>query len=120
MERIQYLHHSGRRVLLIDLTECSAQDVAAIADQVPACLRKEEPGSVLLLADFTGARLTREAIERIKIAAVFTRERLKRSAWVLNSGALPFRDAVQCFALRDIPSFATREEALRFLTTDAA
>jgi hypothetical protein len=121
MERIRFFEHHGHRVLLIDMTECNAEDVATIADKVPPLVTKEVPGSVLLLADFTGARLSREALERIKVAAVFNRQHLKRSAWVLSSeSALPLRDAVQTFSVREIPSFSTREEALQFLTSEAA
>ena len=82
MERIRFIEHRGRRVLFIDMTDCPADEVAKVADLVPPYVTKDQPGSVLLLADFTGSKLTREAIERIKVAAVFNRSHLKRSAWV--------------------------------------
>ena len=116
MERIRFIEHRGRRVLFIDLTDCTPEEMAVIADNVPPYVRNELPGSVLLLADFTGSKMTREAIERVKVAAVFNRPHLKRSAWVGTTPASnPLRVAVETFSVREIPSFATREEALEFL-----
>jgi hypothetical protein len=95
-----------------------ADEVATIADLLPEVVTREPLGSVLLLGDFTGAQFTREAVEHIKIAAVFHRPHLKRSAWVLTEN-LPkvFYDSIRSFSARRIPTFATREEALEFLVS---
>lgn len=116
MERIRFIEHRGNRVLFIDMTDCTPEEMAKVADLVPPYVTSEQPGSVLLLADFTGSKLTREAVERIKVAAVFNRPHLKRSAWVgTPNGANALREAVETFSVRNIPSFPTREEALEFL-----
>lgn len=119
MERIRFIAHNGKRVLLIDCTDCSAAEIAAMSDQVLERVSKEPPGSVLLLADFTHSQLTRDNVERIKIAAVHNRRHLKRSAWVLTGNISKIlHDAVEKFSTREIPVFATREEALEHLTSD--
>jgi hypothetical protein len=121
MEPIRFVEHAGHRVLLIDLTNCTPEEVAARANEVPSFVTKEPPGTVLLLADFTGSPLTRDAVERIKVAAVLVRQHLKRSAWVMpNESLKPMRDAVQTFSVREIPVFATREQALDYLVANAA
>ena len=116
MERIRFIQHHGRKILLVDCSECQPGQVAEIADQVPAHVTAEPDHSVLLLADFSGSKLTKEAVERIKIAAVRNRQHLRRSAWVFN-GNIPktLHDSVKSFSSRDIPKFETREEALDFL-----
>jgi len=116
MERIRFVTHRGRRVLFVDFTECTAQQVAEIADQVPAVLAQEPAGSVLLLADFTGAEFTREAVEHVKIAAAIDKRYLKRDAWVLDHN-LPqaLYDSVRTFSTRELPVFATREAAMDYL-----
>src|SRR5258705_14025490 len=80
MERIRVIAHQGQRILL-DCSDCKANEIAQLADQLPKAVTQEPKGSVLLLADFTHSQLSREAMERIKIAAVFNRPHLKRSAW---------------------------------------
>jgi hypothetical protein len=120
MERIRFISHRGQRVLLIDSTGCSSNEIAQIADHVPDFVVTEPIGSVLLLADFTGADVSRDSVERIKIAAVRNRRHLKRSAWVVTANMpKPLHDAVEKFSTRDIPVFGTREEALAHLTSDS-
>lgn len=84
---------------------------------MPKAVTQEPKGSVLLLADFTHSQLPRETVEPIKIAAVFNRPYLKRSAWVLTGKlSMPAHNAVEKFSIREIPTFATRDEALEYLT----
>jgi hypothetical protein len=116
MERIRVITHQGQRILLVDCTNCEADEVARVADELPRALGQEASGSVLLLADFSHSRFSRETIERIKIAAVFNRPYLKRSAWVLTGNLpKPAHDVVEKFSTRDIPTFGTREQALEYL-----
>lgn len=116
MERIQFVTHRNQRVLLVDCTNCAEEEVSAIADGLPKVLAQEPPGSVLLLADFTGARFNKESVEHVKIAAVFDKPHLKRSAWVLTEN-LPkaLYDSIRMFSQRDLPIFRTRQEALDYL-----
>ncbi len=115
MDRIRFITHRGQRVLLVDFNKCGAKEVAEISDQVPATVTQEPPGSVLALADFTGAEFDREAVERIKIATAIDERFIKRAAWVLDQN-LPkaLYDSVRIFSGRDFPVFATRDEALDF------
>jgi hypothetical protein len=118
MDRIRFITHREQRILLVDFTDCAPDEVAAIADRVPETVTQEPPGSVLLLGDFSRARFTRESVEHVKIAAAFDRSHLKRSAWVLTEN-LPkaLYDSVRSFSARQIPIFATREEALEYLVS---
>ncbi len=86
---------------------------------VPSYVTSEPRGSVLLLADFTGAEFDRIAIERMKESVVFDRPHLKRSAWV-GIERLPkvFYAHIKSFSQRDLPAFKTREEAMDWLVSD--
>jgi len=121
MERIKFVTHRGQRVLLVDYTNCRADEVAEIADQAPPIVTQEPPGSVLLLADFTGAEFSRETVEHLKIAAAVDKRHLKRDAWVLDHN-LPkaLYDSIRSFSTREMPIFPTREAALEYLTGDSA
>jgi len=116
MDRIRFMAHHDQRILLLDFTHCSAKEVGEISDQVPATVTQEPAGSVRVLADFTGAEFSREAVERIKIATAVDRPHIKRAAWVLDEN-LPkaLYDSVRSFSAREFPVFATREEALDYL-----
>jgi hypothetical protein len=115
-DRIRFITHQGKQILLVDCSHCTAAEVEKISKLVPSYVTSEAAGSVLLLADFTGARFDREAVEQLKQSAVFDRPHLKRSAWV-GTGTLPkaFYEGIKVFSQRDLPTFQTREEALDWL-----
>ena len=118
MERIRFITHRDQRILLVDVSDCTAEELASWADRVPDVVTREPLSSVLLLADFSRAQFTRDNVEHLKIAAVFDRPHLKKSAWVLSEN-LPkaLYDSVRSFSGRQIPIFATQEEALDYLVS---
>lgn len=118
-ERIRYITYKGRRVLLVDVTNCVPAELIQLAHLVPTYVASEPRGSVLLLGDFTGARFDRDAFEHLKEAAVLDRPHIKRSAWV-GIEALPkvFYQNLKAFSQRDLPAFHTREEALDYLVAE--
>ena len=118
MDRIQFVTHRGQRVLVLDFTGCTPEEVGAISDQVPAIVTKEPSGSVMVVADFSGAEFDREAVEHIKIAVAFDRAYIKRAAWVLTEN-LPktLYDSIRSFSAREFPVFGSREEALDYLVS---
>lgn len=118
-DRIRFIEHKGKQVLLVDISHCNAVDLERIAGYVPKYVTAEPRGSVLLLADFTGAEFSREAAMRLKESTVFDRPHLKRSAWV-GSESIPhvFYENIKTFSQRDLPTFKTREEALDWLVKD--
>jgi hypothetical protein len=118
-ERIRFVEHRGKQILLADLSHCTPREVEKLALLVPSYVTSEPRGSVLLLADFTGTEFDRIAIERVKESAVFDRPHLKRSAWVGVEG-LPqvFFEHIKNFSQRELPTFKTRDEAMDWLVRD--
>jgi len=118
MERLRFLTHRGQRVLLLDFTNCTPDEISAISDEAPAVVTNEPRGSVLVVADFSGAQFDREAVEHIKIATAFDRAHVKRAAWVLTEN-LPkaLYDSVRQFSAREFPVLETREEALDYVVS---
>lgn len=116
MDRIVFLTSRNQRVLLADCSDCSPEQLAAVIDEVPKHVTTQPLGSVLLLADFSRSKFTKETVEHLKIAAVFDRPHINRSAWVLTQN-LPktFFESVRTFSGREIATFETREEALEYL-----
>lgn len=118
-DRVRFISHQGQRVLLADCSNCTAAQVAAICDLVPTYVTTEAECSVLLLADFSNAQIDRNALEHLKIATVYDRPFLKRSAWVVTE-TFPkaFYENVKAFSVRDLPTFSTREQAMTYLVAD--
>jgi len=118
-ERIRFVEHGGKQILLADLSHCTPREVENLALLVPSYVTSEPRGSVLLLADFTGTEFDRIAIERLKESAVFDRPHVKRSAWV-GVERLPqvFLEHIKNFSQRELPTFKTREEAMDWLVRD--
>ncbi len=114
--RIRFIDWEGKRVLLIDLSECSAREAEETVRRVPDVVSTEPRRSVLILTDFKGSSFDAAALRAIKETAVFDKPFVKKSALV-GTLSLPreFHDEIEKFSRRDFAIFGTREEALRWL-----
>jgi hypothetical protein len=118
-DRVSYIIHRGQRILLVDYTGCTAAQFVTICDLVPSYVTPEPQNSVLLLADFSNAQIDRDALEHLKLAAVFDRPHVKRSAWVITASfPKAFYETVKAFSVRELRIFQTREQALSYLVAE--
>jgi hypothetical protein len=119
MDRVRFIHHDGKQVLLIDLTNCRAEEVRKIVGEVQHIVTAQPRKSVLTLSDLTGAQFSRDAFTRMKEVAVFDRPYVKRAALVAAE-SLPevFYKALKTFSRREFLRFKTREEALDWLVQE--
>jgi len=118
VERIRFVMHRDQRILLLDFSNCSAEDMATLVERVPSVVTNEPPRSVLLVADFSGAEFNRDAVEEIKITTALDRPYIKRAAWVLTDN-LPktLYDSICNFSARDFPVFDTLDKAMYYLVS---
>ena len=118
-ELLRFLKHKGHAIYLIDFTNCEPKELLLLLDQVRADIARHEPGSVLTLADFTGAQIDKTVATRLKEVLVLDKPFVKRSAWV-GTESLPhiFYEHFKSFSQRDLPIFKTREEAMDFLVEE--
>lgn len=118
-DRIRFIWHEGKKILLVDLSNCLSPEVKKISELVPKFVTAEPKGSLLLLADFSGAEFDRDVFAEMKKVAVFDRPHIKKSAWV-GTENLPkvFYEHLKVFSQRDLPTFKTREEALEWLVKE--
>jgi mannose/fructose-specific phosphotransferase system component IIA len=72
-DRIRFITHRGKQILLVDLSNCSTAEVEKIIRTVPGVVttRTRARASVLILSDFTGASVDEEAVRAMKENAVF-------------------------------------------------
>src|SRR6266478_6625628 len=113
MDRVRFITHQGKQILLVDLTDCNAEEVTTIVGEVPRIVTTQPRKSVLTLCDLTGTQFSRAAVARMKEVAVFDRPYVKRAAMV-GAESLPkvFYDALKTFSRREFLRFKTREEAM--------
>jgi hypothetical protein len=118
-ERLRFIKHKGHAVYLIDFTNCAEKELLVLLDLIRADIARHEPGSLLVLTDFTGAEVDKKVATRIKEVLVLDKPYVKRSAWV-GTESLPqvFYEHFKNFSQRDLPVFKTREEALEWLVQE--
>lgn len=118
-ERLRFIKHEGHTIFLVDLTHCTAKELLSLLDQMRADVARHAPGSLLILAEFTGAEVNKSVATRIKEVLVLNRPYVKRAAWV-GTESLPqvFYDHFKNFSQRELPTFKTREEAMDWLVKD--
>lgn len=118
-DRVAFMPHKGKQVLVLDFTNCAPEEVIAVCNEVRRVVTAQPEKSVLLMADFAGAQFSKEAVTRIKEVATYDRPHVRRVAWV-HTESLPkvFYDAIKRFSQREFPTFETREQALDFLVQD--
>jgi hypothetical protein len=54
-QRIRFINQEGKEILLVDFSNCSANEVEEIARIVPDYVTVRPRSSVLVLTDFSGA-----------------------------------------------------------------
>ena len=118
-KRIQFIGHQKKQILLVDFSNCSAVEVEEIARAAPDTVTAQPRGSVLLLADFTGALFNEEALRAMKESAVFDKPYVKKSAWIgTENFPQVFADDMKTFSRREFPAFRTRQDALEWLAAE--
>jgi DNA polymerase II large subunit len=119
MERVRFITHRGKPVLLIDHSHSTPEEMRQTLDEVERVIAAEPAGSVLTLSDFTEAKFDKATADRMKIVAAKDRPHVRRAALV---GAENIPDVyfhnLQSFSARQFPTFNTREEALEWLTSE--
>jgi hypothetical protein len=115
-ERLSFIKHKGQVIFLIDFTQCAAKQMLLLLDQIRAEVARRTPGTVLILADFSGAEVDKKVATRLKEVLVLDRPYVKKSAWI-GAESVPhvFYENFKNFSQRDFPTFKTRDEALEWL-----
>ncbi len=115
-DRLHFVKHKGQAIFVIDFSGCAEKEMLLLLDQVRADVARHAPGSVLTLADVSGAHFDKKVATRIKEVLVLDRPYVKKSAWV-GTESLPhvFFENFKSFSQRDLRTFKTREEAMDWL-----
>jgi hypothetical protein len=117
--RIHFVKHKGKQILLLDFSHVSAEQMLLLLGYVRTIVAQQGPKSVCILADYEGAELDHAVAMKIKEVLTLDRPFVKKSAWI-GAEHIPhaFMENFHTFSQREIVTFKTREEALDWLAED--
>lgn len=118
-DRIRFVTHAGKKILFADFSNCTSKEVLPLLDEVRRLVAKHAKGSLLTMGDFSNTQIDKSVATRIKEVLTLDRPYVRRSAWI-GTDSLPkvFYENFKNFSKREIPLFATREEAMEWLVKD--
>lgn len=118
-DRIRFFDHEGKRILLVDFSNCKASEVEEISRKVPDYVTTQPRGSVLILTNFSGASFDKDALRSMKESAVFDKPFVKKSA-LIGTETFPRQlyEDIKSFSRRELPIFTDRDEALAWLVAN--
>ena len=71
MERVQFIKHNYRQILLLNFSCCSVDEAIQTIAEASEIIKSQPESSLLILTDVTGARYNLEVVEKLK---QFTRD----------------------------------------------
>jgi hypothetical protein len=115
-ERISFITYKSKPIMLVDLSHSDPKEILLLLEEVQRTVARHERGSLLTLADLTGAHIDRAVATRMKEVLTLDRPFVKRSAWV-GGESVPrvYYENIKTFSQREFPQFKTREEAMDWL-----
>jgi hypothetical protein len=118
-DRLRFVKHKGHTVFLIDFSHCEERELLFLLEQIKNIVARHAHGSMLTLADFTGAQVDKKVFTRMKEVLVLDRPYVKKSAWI-GGDSVPqvFYEHIKSFSQREFPVFKTREEAMDWLVEE--
>ena len=122
MDRVRFIEHKGKRIILLDFAGIvdSAQGLNAVAEATRFIGAQPVGGGTLTLTDVTDTRYDRQIVEAFKEMTAKNRPIVKAAA-IVSSSSL-HRAAISMIALfsrRKLEVFDSRPEALDWLVTQA-
>jgi len=116
MERVKFIIHKWRQILLLDGSHCSLDEAIKGIDEAEKVIRSQPESSLLILTDVTGARYNLEVIEKLKEFASGNKPYVRASAVVgLDGLQKVVYNAVTLFSKRTFPVFDDIDKAKDWL-----
>ena len=117
MERVSWVEHKGKRIILEDMSGLrEPTDIYAVSDTSTAIICKEPEASVLLLTDVTGARYNPSIVNRLKENTKLTTPYMKAYVIVGIKGlAQVILESFVIFTGLDVKMCDTLEEGKEWL-----
>lgn len=117
MERVQFITHKGKKILVEDFTSLNpGPEFSETIKKAQAAIAAEPKGSVLAVFDATGCSFNSDMLNQMKEFTSANTPYIKKATVVGITGLLQVAlSTVAKFSGRDFTTFKTREEAMDFL-----
>lgn len=120
MDRVRFIEHQGKRIVLLDFAGITdiEQGLGAVAEATKFIGAQPVGGDTMTLTDVTDTRYDRKIVEAFKEMTTRNRPIVKVAAIVSNSSL--HRAAISMIALfsrRKLEVFESRDQALEWLAT---
>jgi hypothetical protein len=118
VERVRFIDHKGKPVLLLDFSNCRAEDVSKVIVQAGPLVPKATPHSLLTLSDMTNITIKDFSTRQLVTFAKGNGSYVKAAAVIGVSGlAKSIMATTVLLTKRKILAFGTRQEALDWLVS---
>jgi hypothetical protein len=116
LERVRFIDHKGKQVLLLDFSNGKAADVSNIIRQAGPLIQKANPHSLLTLSDMTNIAVRDISTQQLVSFAKGNEPFVKAAALTGISGlARSILATTVILTRRKFPAFDTRQQALDWL-----
>jgi len=82
MERAKFIDHKGRRILYLDFSDATSEEVLDTVEKIEEIMAAQPERSVLLLSNARNAKYNLRVIEALKNLTKYTANRVKKGAVV--------------------------------------
>lgn len=115
-ERVKFIRHREREILLLDFSNAQTDEVMTIIEDAKRVISTRPQRSLLTLTDVTNARFNEAVGEGLKKLTVHNKPYVKAGAVVGITGLKRIIfGAVMAFSQRKLESFDNREQAKQWL-----
>lgn len=119
MDRVTFIKHNGKEILLLDFSNCKPGDVFLIIDEAKKTIRSRPENSVLTLTNVTNMRFDDRVSQQMKEFTVHNRPYVRAAAVIGVEGVKKIiMDAVMLFSKRKFHSFDNIESAKNWLAAN--
>lgn len=116
MERVRFIQHQWRQILIIDFSYCTVQEALVTMDEARKIIRIQPEETLLILTDVTEGKYNMDVIESLKEFTAGNKPYVKASAVVgLDGLKKAIYNMVVIFSKRKIPVFSDAQEAKDWL-----
>jgi len=116
MDRVQFIQHKGKKILHLNFSECTPDEVLRVIEMAKAAIRTQSPGSVFTLTDVTNTAFNSKVSDAMKEFVIHNKPYVIAAAVVGVTGLKQIiYNAVMKFSGRKLTAFNTLDEAKDWL-----
>jgi len=116
MDRVQFIQHKGKKILHLNFSECTPDEVLRVIEMAKAAIRTQSPGSVFTLTDVTNTAFNSKVSDAMKEFVIHNKPYVIAAAVVGVTGLKQIiYNAVMKFSGRKLTAFNSLSEAKDWL-----